>query len=166
LQAEAIQSALTLTFFRVLACVFTVIFTGFFRGIKMAVYNYGLGNKDMARAGHNALLRDNAGRSFSSIDTLSRRWGQFCEWARGQGIKRMEKIGKDDVVRYGAGLAEKVRSGEMEASTAQNYVSAVNTVLQIARADGGLRHQSADGGRHGQQGRRRGRAQAGQGKPS
>ena len=101
----------------------------------MGAYNYGLGNKDMARAGHNALLRDNAGRSFSSIDTLSRRWGQFCEWARGQGIKRMEKIGRDDVIRYGAGLAEKVRSGEMEASTAQNYVSAVNTVLQIARAD-------------------------------
>ena len=35
----------------------------------MGAYNYSLGNKDMARAGHNALLRDNSGRSFSGIDT-------------------------------------------------------------------------------------------------
>jgi len=104
----------------------------------MGAYNYGLGNKDMARAGHNALLRNHAGRSFSSIDTLSRRWGRFCEWAKGQGIKRMEKIGKADVVRYGADLASQVKAGEMEESTAQNYVSAVNTVMEIARGDKAL----------------------------
>jgi hypothetical protein len=101
----------------------------------MGAYNYGLGNKDMARAGHNALLRENSGRSFSGLDTVSRRWQQFCEWANGKGIKRMEKIVKDDVIRYGTELADKVKAGEMEESTAQNYVSAVNTVMAIARGD-------------------------------
>jgi len=69
------------------------------------------------------------------IDTLSRRWGRFCAWGKGQGIKRMEKIARDDVVRYGVELAGKVKAGEMEASTAQNYLSAVNTVMEIARGD-------------------------------
>ncbi|MDD5035551.1 MAG: integrase domain-containing protein [Methylococcaceae bacterium] len=101
----------------------------------MGAYNYGLGNKDMTRAGHNALLRNHAGRSFSGIDTTSRRWKQFCVWAKAQGIKRMEKIDREDLVRYGVELANRVRAGQMEESTAQNYVSAVNVVLQIARGD-------------------------------
>ena len=101
----------------------------------MGAYNYGLGNKDMARAGRNALSRSGAVLSFEGIDALSMRWGRFCSWAGGQGIRRMEKVGRDDVVRYGAELAGLVKSGQMEASTAQNYVSAVNTVMQIARGD-------------------------------
>lgn len=101
----------------------------------MGAYNYGLGNRDMARAGYNALKRDGPGRSFSGVDTTAMRWGRFCEWAKGQGIKRMEKIGKADVIRYGAGLADQVKAGRMEESTAQNYVSAVNTVMEIARGD-------------------------------
>jgi len=103
----------------------------------MGAYNYGLGNKDMARAGHNA-LRDRSGLSFSSVATLAKRWDGFCAWAKAQGIRRMEKIGRGDVIRYGTELAGKARSGEMEASTAQNYVSAVNTVLGIARGDRAL----------------------------
>ena len=101
----------------------------------MGAYNYGLGNRDMAWAGYNALKRDSSGRSFSGIDTTAMRWGRFCEWAKGQEIKRMEKIGKADVVRYGVDLAGQVKAGQMEESTAQNYVSAVNTVMEIARGD-------------------------------
>ena len=101
----------------------------------MGAYNYGLGNRDMAWAGYNALKRNALGRSFSGLDTTSMRWGRFCEWAKGQGIKRMEKIGKADVVRYGIELAGQVKTGGMEESTAQNYVSAVNTVMAIARGD-------------------------------
>jgi phosphohistidine swiveling domain-containing protein len=89
----------------------------------------------MAWAGYNALKRNASGRSFSGLDTTSMRWGRFCAWAKGQGIRRMEKIGKADVVRYGAELAGQVKAGQMEESTAQNYVSAVNTVMAIARGD-------------------------------
>jgi hypothetical protein len=108
---------------------------GFVRSIEMGAYNYGLGNRDMAWAGYNALKRDSSGRSFSGLDTTAMRWGRFCEWAKGMGIKRMEKIAKDDVVRYGVELAGQVKAGEMEESTAQNYVSAVNVVMEIARGD-------------------------------
>ena len=101
----------------------------------MGAYNYGLGNRDMAWAGYNALKRNASGRSFSGIDTTNRRWGRFCEWAKDQGIKRMEKISKADVVRYGIELAGQVKAGQMEESTAQNYVSAVNVVMEIARGN-------------------------------
>ena len=51
----------------------------------MGAYNYGLGNRDMAWAGYNALKRDSSGLSFSGVDTTSMRWGRFCQWAKGQG---------------------------------------------------------------------------------
>lgn len=118
----------------------------------MGAYNYGLGNRNMAWAGHNALKRDNSGRSFSGIDTTAMRWGRFCAWAKGQGIKRMET----DVVRYGVERAGQAKAGRMAESTAQNYASAVNTVMVIARGDGN---------RPGKQGRRRGRTRKCPGRP-
>jgi hypothetical protein len=113
----------------------------------MGAYNYGLGNRDMARAGYNALQRDRSGRSFSGLATTALRWGRFCARARGRGIKRMEKIGKADVVRRGVELAGQVKAGRMAESTAQNYVSAVNTVMAIARGDRAVGvSPTADGG--------------------
>lgn len=100
----------------------------------MASRNYGLGHRDLARAGQIA-LQTRSGLSFSSIATISERWGEFCRWARGQGIHKMEKISRESLLRYGMELAEKTKSGEMSAATAQNYVSAVNRVMELARGD-------------------------------
>jgi hypothetical protein len=47
----------------------------------------------------------------------------------------MEAVTRDALVRYGTGLADKVRRGELSAATAQNYVSAANRVMEIARGD-------------------------------
>jgi len=44
----------------------------------------------------------------------------------------MENVTADVVKEYGRELAEKVNSGELSASTAQNYISAVNSVMNIA----------------------------------
>jgi len=44
----------------------------------------------------------------------------------------MEDITRDQVIEYGRDLADRVDAGEMEPSTAQNYVSAVNSVLTAA----------------------------------
>jgi len=44
----------------------------------------------------------------------------------------MEDYTRDMAVAYGQELAEKVEAGEMAASTAQNYLSAVNTVMGLA----------------------------------
>jgi site-specific recombinase XerD len=70
--------------------------------------------------------------SYSTAATVGERWGQFVEWAREQGINKMEAIDRDAVIEYGRELAERVSAGEMSPAYAQNLVSAVNSVMSIA----------------------------------
>ena len=96
--------------------------------------NFGLGSRDMGTAGQYALnnsARDGA-VSFSTAATNGDRWESFAAWAKEEGVKKMENVTQELVKEYGQELAEKVKNGEMSASTAQNYVSAVNSVMNIA----------------------------------
>jgi site-specific recombinase XerC len=70
--------------------------------------------------------------SYSTAATVGERWAQFVDWAKEQGINRMEQIDRADVQRYGEELAERVEAGELSASYAQNLVSAVNSVMALA----------------------------------
>lgn len=45
----------------------------------------------------------------------------------------MEHIDRDIMILYAESLAEKVENGDMSPATAQNYVSAANRVMEIAR---------------------------------
>ena len=100
--------------------------------------NYGLGSRNMVLAAKNALSR--AGKSYSSIATISQRFSHFAAFAKETAnIKIMEQIKRDTVLEYAKLLAEKVNSGQMAAATAQNYLSAVNVVLSLARGDYNLR---------------------------
>lgn len=96
--------------------------------------NYGLGSRDMGKAGKYAL--NNSAKtgavSFSTAATNGERWAAFAQWAREQGIKIMENVTRDVVTQYGRDLAARVESGTLSAATAQNYVSAVNAVMSIA----------------------------------
>lgn len=95
--------------------------------------NFGLGSRDMEFAGALALKKEM--QSFSSIATMAERWGQFAKWAKAIGINRLEHIQRADVILYGEDLADRVERGEMKAATAQNYISAINRVMRIARDD-------------------------------
>lgn len=100
--------------------------------------NYGLGSRNMAIAAKNALSR--AGKSFGSVATISQRFSHFADFAKAEyGIKIMEQVSRDTVVAYAKMLVEKVSSGELSSATAQNYLSAVNVVLSLARGDYALR---------------------------
>lgn len=100
--------------------------------------NFGLGQRDMAKAGQVAL--QNSARegavSFSTASTNSDRWDSFAAWAKDEGVKKMENVTPELVKEYGQELAERVSSGDMAASTAQNYISAVNSVMSIATQGG------------------------------
>ena len=100
--------------------------------------NYNLGSRNMTIAAKNALTR--AGKSFSSVATISQRFSHFASFAKASaGVKIMEQISRDTVVAYAQNLVEKVSSGELSPATAQNYLSAVNVVLSLARGDYALR---------------------------
>ena len=96
--------------------------------------NFGFGSRDMGKAGEFAM--NEAARSgecsYSTAATVSERFGQFTEYAKVNGAKYMEYVTPELVREYGQVLAERVERGEIAASTAQNYVSAVNTVMSNA----------------------------------
>lgn len=77
--------------------------------------------------------------SKSSIATMSSRFKQFSEWLRNEHqVKDLRYIKKSHILHYGQVLNEKIASNEIAASTAQNYLSAVNRVLKHARNDSEL----------------------------
>lgn len=103
----------------------------------MGTRNFDLGARDMKAAGRFALKLGMS--SFTSIDTMSDRWNLFVDYIHEHhAIGRMEMISQDVVIEYGSWLADRVDEDELEVATAQNYVSAVNRVLEIARGDNTL----------------------------
>ncbi|EGR1113631.1 integrase, partial [Vibrio cholerae] len=75
-------------------------------------------------------------KSFQSIATIHDRWSVFSAWIKSeQGIKDMRDIEKAHLVAYAAHLNDRYERGEIAPSTAQNYLSAVNRVMEIARGD-------------------------------
>lgn len=96
--------------------------------------NYGLRTRDMAKAGRFVLQQTarDGNTSYLTAQTLGDRWNQFAEWAKEQGTRWMEDVTHDQVVEYGRELAEQVREGDISAAYAQNLVSAVNSVMDLA----------------------------------
>lgn len=97
--------------------------------------NFGLGSRNMVDAGRMAC--DQAVRrrlmSFSTAATVSQRWSKFVAWLKeNTDIGRMERIEAEMVVEFGKELAEEVLTHEISASYAQNLVSAINSVMQLA----------------------------------
>jgi hypothetical protein len=93
----------------------------------MASRNFGLGSRDIKFAV--GLLLSKLDVSFSFRTGIADRWNVFVDWAKPQGINKMEKIDRGLVVRYGEYLQTLVAKGDMKPATAQVYVSAVNTVM-------------------------------------
>lgn len=100
--------------------------------------NFGLGSRDLSRAGLHALKEGM--ESFSSISTMHDRWRVFADFAKSElRLHNLKQIEKRHLQIYGANLRERFERGELSAATAQNYLSAVNRVLEIARGDRAVR---------------------------
>lgn len=102
--------------------------------------NYGLKTRDIRAAGRIAIDREvtRGHRSFAGADSVAQRWNRFTGWARFHPkykTKWMESITREQVIEYGKELADLADAGELGASTAQDYVSAVNTVMKAATYD-------------------------------
>lgn len=96
--------------------------------------NFGLRSRDMYRAGREALYEGIA--SYSTRATMADRWRQFCEYAkRDLGLSDMRCIEVVHLDRYAAYLHERLDRGEIGSSTAQNCLSTVNRIMEIARGD-------------------------------
>ncbi|MGZ0079221.1 integrase domain-containing protein [Methylomonas sp. YC3] len=93
--------------------------------------NLGLGSRNLTRAGKTCAHQ--SGKAFATRGTLAERWSVFAKWLeQTHGIKRMEDINREHVMAYGQALKGRVERDEMKASTAQLYVSAVNSIMTSA----------------------------------
>lgn len=89
--------------------------------------NHGWG-RSMAFAGRQ--IAQSRYASYSSRDIVGDRWAKFAEWARSElGIRDMRDVTEATVRQYGQFLSQ----SDYAISTAQNLISAVNTVMAYAR---------------------------------
>lgn len=70
--------------------------------------------------------------SFSSVAAHKARASLFFVFARPHGVLRLEDVTADIVLTYGAELRFKVEQGHLKPSTAQNRISSVNRVMDLA----------------------------------
>lgn len=99
--------------------------------------NFGLGSRDMSKAGqfaiNNAVATGSVG--FSHAAEVGRNFAKFAEFAKGNGVKQMEYITRDLVKNYGQQLAQEVKAGKISSGHAQNQLSSVNSVMREATND-------------------------------
>lgn len=98
--------------------------------------NYGLGSRDMDRAGCIAFdqMSHRGEISFATAAAYKSAWCDFATEAKKAGINRMECIERAFVIDYGRGLAEEVSIGDLAAGTAQGYITAINQMMAYVRA--------------------------------
>ncbi|WP_031431521.1 integrase domain-containing protein [Methylomicrobium agile] len=95
--------------------------------------NYGIGSRSLLRAGK--MCSHQADKSFSTKGTLADRWTLFAKWLQAEcSISKMEAITQEHVLAYGRHLNQRVRMEELKPSSAQLYLSAVNSILKTATA--------------------------------
>lgn len=89
--------------------------------------NFGTGQRDSMRAAAAILTesRERGGISYSTVATLLSRFEKFNEFAKSEGVNRLDHIKKELVQKYSANL----RTSEYSPAYQQNLLSAVNTVL-------------------------------------
>lgn len=96
--------------------------------------NFGLGTRCLERVGLQA-LREGM-QSFASISTMHDRWRLFAVFAKDElRLHSLNKIEKCHVEAYANKLLSRLDKKEISAATAQNYLSTVNRVMEIARGD-------------------------------
>ncbi len=103
-----------------------------FRGRKKdSERNFGLGTRSLLRAGR--VCAHQSTLAFSTRGTLAARWAVFEQWVTAtHGITKMETLTPQHVTEYGEHLNTRVEQLELRASTAQLYVSAVNSIMRLA----------------------------------
>lgn len=100
--------------------------------------NFGLGSRNMIRAGLHA-LREGM-QSYSSIATMHDRWRMFAKFAKEElSLHTLKQVETSHLQVYAEHLSTRYEAGKISAATAQNYLSAVNRVMEIARGDRAVR---------------------------
>lgn len=106
-------------------------FVGLYGGEGAKNHGYG---RSMEYAGKNVVEERFGDGHYRTQETLQDRWNSFAQFCKDQeGTKDMRDVTAETVKDYASNLVDQGYS----ASTAQNYVSAVNTIMDQARSESG-----------------------------
>lgn len=96
--------------------------------------NYQLGSRDMEIAARFALNNQvhHGTLSYASAADISSRFNLFADWARQHNARYLEYITPELVKEYGQTLAQQVKDETISPAYAQNRISAINTVMNLA----------------------------------
>ena len=96
--------------------------------------NFGTGTRNVNSAVRLLLSKavKNKELSFSTSATLQERWNPFFIFLKSKGIGRLERISRELLIEYGQNLTKLIGQNHLSVSTAQNRVSAINTIMTIA----------------------------------
>lgn len=96
--------------------------------------NFGLGSRDMAKAGKFAMNNSHRNGDISAkyAAESGRNFADFAAFAKGEGVRQMEYVSRETVNAYGQHLAAKVAEGMISSGHAQNMLSSVNAVMREA----------------------------------
>ncbi len=95
--------------------------------------NFGLKNRDMGRALHNAYQEN--GNGYTANATVKTSLHQFAQFLKESGVRDLKNVQKEHVKAYAQQLLERYENDSISASTAQNYLSAINVAMSNARMD-------------------------------
>jgi hypothetical protein len=96
--------------------------------------NFGMGSRDAGRSGLHACRE--IYQSGESVNTNAERFSQFTKDIRSEeGIKDLRHVTQETVIAYAERLNDRIEAGTMAISTAHNYVSAVNQIMEFLRQD-------------------------------
>jgi len=104
------------------------------RGHRNMARNFGLGSRDMSKAAQFALndsVKQGA-MGFKHASELAREFKDFSAFAHERGVKDMQYVSRDLVIQYGQQIGDRVSNDEIKEGTAQNKISAINSVMRIA----------------------------------
>lgn len=98
--------------------------------------NYGWGSRNAHDAVRMELTRQVPKRSmsFASAQTNTERFSRFHKFMKSKGVAKLEDVSKELVIEYGLSLAELVEDEFLQAAYAHNLISAINSVLKLARS--------------------------------
>jgi len=102
--------------------------------------NFGWGSRDMNSCASMALTRsrETGGHSFETGKVYKSGFRAFVKFVRDEGIRDLRNVTREHVLAYSDQISTRYESGEINEKTAQNYLSAVNTVIELIRGDTAL----------------------------
>ncbi|WP_318454836.1 integrase domain-containing protein [Photobacterium leiognathi] len=111
--------------------------------------NYGLRSRNIVVAAKNALKEKFSAKAngFKTVQSNTNHFSQFASFVKSNyGVNDMRNITAQHVQAYGDHLSQRIDSGSLSAKSAHDYLSAVNSVIEQARGDNGVRVTASEAG--------------------